>query len=92
MTPAGPTTYTLRVDAHLDDHWSNLFDGLAIAREADGTTTLTGPVADQARLHGVLTRLRDIGATLLELRSATPGVAVDGGLTSAPPSSPRTGG
>lgn len=90
MNLAGPTTYTIRVDGHLDDHWSNLLDGLTIAREADGTTTLTGLVADQAHLHGVLTGLRDIGATLIELQSATPGIArVGGSTTSAPRSSPR---
>ena len=81
MNLAGPTTYTVRVDGHLDDHWSSLLDGLRITREADGTTTLTGPIADQAHLHGVLAGLRDIGATLIELRSEAPTVAQDGGST-----------
>jgi RimJ/RimL family protein N-acetyltransferase len=64
------TSYIVRVDGHLDDHWSSRLGGLAMTRDPDGTTTLTGPVADQAQLHGLLTGLRDIGATLLGLRAA----------------------
>jgi hypothetical protein len=73
-TRSAATTYEIRVDGHLDDHWSDRLGGLAVVRNGDGTTTLTGPVADQAHLHGVLTGLRDIAATLLELRAVTPGV------------------
>ena len=63
------TAYEIRVDGHLDDHWSERLAGLTICRNDDGTSTLAGPVVDQAQLHGVLAGLRDIGATLLELRS-----------------------
>jgi hypothetical protein len=62
-------TYQLRVAGHLDERWSAWFGELTIARDDDGTCTLTGPVADQAQLHGILARLRDIGATLLSLRA-----------------------
>ncbi len=62
------STYELRVDGHLDDHWSDWLGGLAIIRNEDGTSTLIGPVADQAQLHGILTALRDVGVTLLSLR------------------------
>ncbi len=62
-------TYELRVEGHLDDHWSAWLGQLTITRQHDGTTTLTGPVADQAQLHGVLARLRDIGATLMSLNT-----------------------
>ncbi len=62
-------TYEFRVEGHLDDHWSPWLGGLALTHHADGTSTLTGPVADQAQLHGILARLRDIGATLLSLRT-----------------------
>ncbi|WP_186816577.1 hypothetical protein [Cellulomonas aerilata] len=65
---AGPTTYTIRVDGHLDDHWSSRLGEPDLTREVDGTTTLTVAVADQAQLHGVLAGLRDIGAVLTELR------------------------
>lgn len=64
---ADPKTYAIRVDGHLDDHWSAWFCGLTITHNSDGTTTLAGPVADQAQLHGTLAGLRDIGATLLGL-------------------------
>jgi RimJ/RimL family protein N-acetyltransferase len=68
ISPITPTTYEIRVDGHLDDHWSDWL-ALAITLNQDGTSTLRGPVADQAQLHGVLAGLRDIGAILLELRS-----------------------
>jgi len=66
---SGPSTYAIRVDGHLDDHWSAWLDLVALCRDDDGTTTLTVTVADQAQLHGVIAGLRDIGAVLLELRS-----------------------
>ena len=68
MTSAEHQTYELRVAEHLDRQWAAWFGDLEIARDADGTCTLTGPVADQAQLHGVLARLRDIGVTLVSLR------------------------
>jgi hypothetical protein len=64
-------TYRFRVRGHLDDGWSEWFGGLAVRRRADGTTTLTGPVADQAALHGVIARIRDLGLPLLSLGQAT---------------------
>jgi hypothetical protein len=63
----GPAAYEIRVAGHLDDHWSDRLGGLAVTRHADGTTTLAGCLADQAQLYGVLSGLRDIGATLLAL-------------------------
>jgi hypothetical protein len=59
------TTYEIRVDAHLDEHWAPRLGGLGIIRAEDGTSTLTGPVADQSQLHGVLAALRDLGVTIL---------------------------
>ncbi|HEY7595265.1 MAG TPA: hypothetical protein VH969_19095 [Actinophytocola sp.] len=64
-----PTTYAIRVDGHLDDHWSTSLDALDMTRHDDGTTTITISVADQAQLHGVLARLRDIGTVLTELHT-----------------------
>jgi hypothetical protein len=64
----GPATYLMRVDGHLDDHWSAWLGGLDMTRDDDGRTTLTVSVADQAQLHGVLAGLRDIGAVLVEVR------------------------
>jgi RimJ/RimL family protein N-acetyltransferase len=65
----GPTSYELRVTGHLDDRWADWFGDVMITRHADGTTTLTGPVADQAQLHGLLTGVRDLGATIVSLTS-----------------------
>jgi hypothetical protein len=64
-----PTTYAIRVDSHLDDHWSAWLGDLDMTRDDDATTTITVSVADQAQLHGVLARLRDIGAVITELRT-----------------------
>jgi len=69
MTTSRTLTYEFRVEGHLDDHWSAWLGELTIARHHDGTTTLTGPVADQAQLHGVLARLRDIGVILISLNA-----------------------
>lgn len=60
--------YEFRVIGHLDEHWSDWF-GLTITRHHDGTCTLNGPVTDQAQLHGILSRLRDVGATLVSLHT-----------------------
>jgi hypothetical protein len=64
-----PERYELRVQGHLDDRWSAWFDGLRLTRHDDGSTVLSGPVADQAALHGLLCRMRDAGMTLLSLRA-----------------------
>jgi RimJ/RimL family protein N-acetyltransferase len=66
---AAPTTYAIRVQGHLDDHWSTWLGGLDMTRDDDGATTVTVQVADQAQLHGVLAGLRDIGAVISELRT-----------------------
>ena len=61
--------YEVSLAGHLDDHWSMWFGGLTTTRELDGTTRLRGIVADQAELHGLLARVRDLGATLIALRA-----------------------
>ncbi len=63
------STYAFLVVGHLDDRWSTWFADLTIARNIDGTCTLIGEVADQSQLHGILARIRDIGATLLALHT-----------------------
>jgi hypothetical protein len=62
-----PSAYRLQIDGHLDQHWSSWFGDLTLNHEDDGTTTLAGPVADQAQLHGLLTKIRDLGVTLLSV-------------------------
>ena len=63
----GPDNYELRVGGHLDEHWSAWFGDLTLIREDDGTTLLRGPIADQAELHGLLAKVRDLGVPLLSL-------------------------
>ena len=64
--------YNIRLAGHLDDHWSTWFGDLTITHERDGTTTLRGPVADQAELHGLLAEVRNLGATLISLAPVDP--------------------
>mgnify|MGYP000846821943 FL=1 len=61
------THYEIRVAGRLGLHWSAWFEGLSIAPGPNGTTVLSGPVGDQAALHGLLQKLRDLGVPLLEL-------------------------
>ena len=62
---AQPTRYQLRVRGHLDRKWSDWFGGLTVTADAAGDTLLTGPVVDQAELHGLLRKVRDLGIPLL---------------------------
>jgi hypothetical protein len=62
-----PVRYELRVEGHLDEHWSAWFGGLALVRDDDGTTTLSGGVTDQAELYGLLAKVRDLGITLISV-------------------------
>jgi hypothetical protein len=67
-----PLHYEIRIQGHLDQHWSSWLGGLTLSREDDGTTILRGAVTDQAALHGLLTKVHDLGATLLSLTSIDP--------------------
>lgn len=60
-------SYKIRIKGHLDDSWADWFDGLAISHEDGGETLLTGALPDQAALHGVLNRLRDLGIQLISV-------------------------
>lgn len=66
-----PTRYDIRVEGHLDQHWSAWFGGLTVSHEADGTTTLRGTMTDQAELYGLLARIRDLGVTLIAVAPIT---------------------
>jgi len=59
--------YEIRVAGHLAPRWSAWFDGLTVATDDDGTTAISGPVVDQAALHGLLQKLRDVGIPLVSL-------------------------
>ncbi len=62
-----PGVYEIRVKGHLDDKWADWFEGLTITREDNGDTLLTGPVIDQAALHGLLKKVRDLGLPLVSV-------------------------
>ena len=64
--------HEIRVQGHLDDRWIDWLEGLALTRENDGTTTLTGPLADQAALHGVLNTIRDLNLPIVSVRRVSP--------------------
>jgi hypothetical protein len=59
--------YEIRLTGHLDAHWTGWFDGLTVSHEADGATLISGPIADQAALHGLLQRVRDLGLPLVSV-------------------------
>ncbi len=68
--------YEIRFRGHLGPRWAAWFDGLRLTANDDGTTALRGPVVDQAALHGLLQKLRDLGITLLSLTSSAPPPAI----------------
>jgi hypothetical protein len=65
--------YEIRIKAHLDDRWAAWFEGLNIKLEDNGNTLLTGTMVDQAALHGILKKVRDIGRPLLSVTYVEPG-------------------
>lgn len=70
--PYRPMVYQIRIKGHLSPDWSDWFDGLAITQEDNGETLLSGPVVDQAALHGVLRKVRDLGMPLLSVSRVEP--------------------
>ena len=67
-----PERYEIRIKGHLDDKWADWFEGLTITREDNGETLLTGPVVDQAALHGLLRKVRDLGLPLVSVIQVDP--------------------
>jgi hypothetical protein len=73
---AGPSEacrYEIRLGTLLAPRWTTWFDGMTLTRAPDGTTVLTGPVADQAALHGLLAKVRDLGVPLMSVTQLEPG-------------------
>jgi hypothetical protein len=64
--------YELRLEGHLDARWATWFDGLTLTHGTDGTTSLRGPVVDQAALHGLLHKIRDLGVPLISVIQTEP--------------------
>jgi hypothetical protein len=67
-----PAVYQIRVKGHLGHEWADWFEGLTITLEEDGDTLLTGPVVDQAALHGLLKKVRDLGMPLVSVSPVEP--------------------
>ena len=75
-SPAGDndtdSVFEIRLQGHMDDRWAEWFHGMTIIRDPEGTTRLSGPVADQAALQGLLRRIADLGMTLLSVNAVGP--------------------
>ena len=72
---AQPMIYQIRIKGHLGHEWENWFEGLTLTALENGETLLTGPVADQAALYGLLRKVRDLGMPLLSVNRVKPGQA-----------------
>ena len=72
---AHPLVYQIRIKGHLGREWTDWFGGLTITLEDNGDTLLTGPVVDQAALHGLLKKVRDVGMPLVSVNRGKPGQA-----------------
>ena len=73
--PSKPMVYQIRIKGQLDSQWTDWFEGLIITLEEDGDSLLTGPVVDQAALHGLLKKVRDLGLPLVSVSPIEPGQA-----------------
>lgn len=69
--PDAPRVYQIRLEGHLGGQWTEWFDGLAITLAENGDTLLTGPVVDQAALHGLLRKVRNLGLPLVSVNRLT---------------------
>jgi hypothetical protein len=67
-----PGWYEIRLKGHLDARWAAWFDELSLTHESDGTTVIHGPVVDQAALHGLLQKVRDVGLPLVSVMHVEP--------------------
>lgn len=73
--PSQIQVYQIRIKGHLRADWTDWFDGLTITLQDNGETLLSGPVVDQAALHGLLRKVRDLGMVLLSVMCMQPGQA-----------------
>jgi len=71
--PSQAMIYQIRIKGHLGDQWTDWFEDLTITLEENGDTLLTGPVIDQAALHGLLRKVRDLGMPLVSVIRVEPG-------------------
>jgi len=71
-SPGKHSQYEYEIEGHLDDRWQAWFEGFTITRLANGRTRLTGPIRDQAALHGVLKKINNLGLTLISVNPVSP--------------------
>ena len=64
--------YQIRIEGHVGPHWADWFEGMSVTSELDGSTLLSGPVADQSALHGLLKKVRDLGMPLVSVLRVEP--------------------
>jgi hypothetical protein len=83
INSAHPVIYQIRIKGQLDSQWTDWFGGLTITLKENGDTLLTGPVVDQAALHGLLRRVRDLGMPLVSVNPLEPGPATTPGTDQA---------
>ena len=77
-------TYQIRVRGHLSSRWAEWFDGLTIENQPNGEALISGPVADQAALHGLLVKVRDLNLPLLSVNRIEPGRTHEGKKEDSP--------
>jgi hypothetical protein len=82
--PDEPVIYHIRIKGHLCQRWSDWFEGLTISPQDNGETLLSGPVVDQAALHGLLRKVRDVGLPLLSVNRVTPDEAAASDTSEVP--------
>ena len=88
-----PAHYEFQIEGHLDEYWSAWFGGWALIREDDGTTTLRGAVIDQAELYGLLAKVRDLGTTLISVKTIdAPGRTDKEAISLLPATKPKISG
>ena len=71
--PKQPRIYQIKIEGHLGSHWSEWLENLTITRDEDGNTLLTGPAVDDAALHGILKKVRDLGLPLISFNQMESG-------------------
>jgi hypothetical protein len=77
------TRYEIRLKGHLDSSWADWLGGMSLTHASDGTTVLGGSIADQAALHGLLQKLRDMGATLVSVNETTADLSIENAARSS---------
>jgi hypothetical protein len=70
----GLKIYEIKISGHLEDRWTDWFQGLTFTHDSDGTTTLSGPIKDQTALRGILNHISDLGLVLISVQSVNSGM------------------